>query len=66
MTYAAGFSDGERDAFKDRQNGIRRTNAWQPIGEYQRGYWDAYRPGNSDWASRMPCGKPITNEHTTT
>ena len=46
MSYAAGFSDGERDSFNDRQNGIRRVFQGEEIGEYQRGYTDRYSARN--------------------
>ena len=53
--YEAGFDAGERDAYKDRQNGIRRTQSTDPSGgEYQRGYWEAYRPRNLAWALKKP------------
>ncbi len=51
--YESGFVDGEKDAFKDRRNGIRRTVA-EPANEYQRGYRDGYTPRNLSWLLTKP------------
>ena len=62
MTYQSGFDAGERDAFKDRQNGLRRVFEDMPRGEYQRGYFDGYTPRNLEWAARRPEGQAWTND----
>lgn len=51
--YQAGFDAGERDAWKDRQNGLRRDFSGPVRGEYQRGYLDGYRPRNPGWALKQ-------------
>ena len=53
MSYAAGFADGEQDAYKDRANGMRRTVETGAYG-YMLGYSDGYRPRNPEWAARPP------------
>lgn len=52
--YESGFADGERDAFKDRRNNIRRTLSQDPTSEYQRGYRDGYTPRNLSWLLTKP------------
>ena len=53
MSYAAGFADGERDAYKDRANAIRRTVEAGAYG-YAQGYSDGYRPRSPEWSARPP------------
>ena len=50
--YEAGFDAGERDAFSDRQSGVRKPMPEKVRGHYQRGYWDGYCPRNSSWLFR--------------
>ena len=53
MTYEAGFSDGERQAFKDRRNRVTRSMPPEPT-EYARGYRDGYLPRSLAWKLREP------------
>ena len=52
MTYEAGFSDGERQAFKDRRNRVRRTLPDDDRTPYGRGYRDGYMPRSLAWNLR--------------
>ena len=49
MSYEAGFAQGERDAYADRQMALIRP-APDLSTPYGRGYWDAYRPRSATWA----------------
>jgi hypothetical protein len=51
--YAAGFADGEAQAWKDRKNLIRRDRPEQMRGEFQRGWWDGYTPRSVTWRLRV-------------
>lgn len=44
-----GFDAGERQAFKDQRNGVRRGFADDQQSDYQRGYRDGYTPRNPSW-----------------
>jgi len=57
--YELGFSEGEADAFQARAKGIRRVLNGEPMGEYQRGYRDAYTPRHPSWANRPPKLGPL-------
>ena len=52
MSYAAGFAQGERAAFADRQRGMTRPRPTEMRDEYMRGWWDGYTPRSLDWAAR--------------
>ena len=60
MNYETGFDAGERDAFKDRQDGLRRVFDDMPMGEYQRGYFDGYTPLDPKWTTRRTEGEACT------
>lgn len=53
MSYAAGFADGESQAWKDRSLNMRRVRQ-VPRNEYERGYWDGYCPRDPAWCLRRP------------
>lgn len=52
MTYAYHFDAGERQAFADRQRGIRRMPPADMTHPDTRAFWDGYRPRSSTWAGR--------------
>lgn len=52
MTYARNFSDGERQAFKDRQLGIHRRPPADMSNLATQAYWDGYLPRSPEWAGR--------------
>jgi len=54
MNYAAGFSQGEKDAYQDRLNGVRRDFSEARLGEWHQGYRDGYSPRNPEWSARQP------------
>ena len=51
MTYEAGFSDGERQAFKDRRDLVTRPMP-DPRTPYGHGYRDGYTPRSLAWKLR--------------
>jgi len=57
MNYAQGFSDGERQATKDRANGTRQTFA-EPRNEYEAGRRDGYTPRSPTWWAPCPVEFP--------
>lgn len=52
MTYAYHFEAGERQAFKDRANGVRRHQPDDMSHPDTRAFWDGYQPRSSTWAAR--------------
>lgn len=52
-TYAGGFAQGERDAFKDRRRNVVRELRADPETEEERGYWDAYSPRSATLGARQ-------------
>jgi hypothetical protein len=51
--YAKGFMQGERDAWKDKKDGVYSPG--RPLGEMseeRRGYWDGYETRSVEWNSR--------------
>lgn len=54
MSYAAGFSRGEQDAYRDRQDGLRRDFQGHGLGEWLDGYRDGYSARNPEWSARPP------------
>lgn len=49
MTYEQGFAQGEADAYRDRQAGVRTDWFGEPSNEFQRGYRDGYVPQSATW-----------------
>jgi hypothetical protein len=47
--YERGFNDGEHASWCDRKQSRPRRILGEPLGEYQRGYSDGYRPRNLAW-----------------
>ena len=62
MTYEAGFSDGERQAFKDRRNHVTRSLPDDVRTPYGRGYRDGYMPRSLVWKLREPTAVPWWQE----
>lgn len=53
--YAAGFAEGEFQAWEDRKSLVRRERPEFMRGEFLRGWWDGYSPRNLAWRLR---GRP--------
>ena len=49
MTYEQGFAQGERDAYRDRQMGLKLERMPPPQSEAARGYEDGYTPRSATW-----------------
>jgi hypothetical protein len=47
--YEHGFAEGERAAFKDRRNAVRRERPETLEPGYQQGWWDGYLPRSQWW-----------------
>lgn len=48
--YESGFADGERQAFKDRRNHVRRSRPEAQVqSTYLDGWWDGYTPRSLTW-----------------
>jgi hypothetical protein len=47
--YESGFDAGERQAFKDRHNGVRRVFSERQDTGYAAGYRDGYTPHDASW-----------------
>ena len=54
MSYEAGFSLGERQAWEDRKAGKPLEALGPPQNDLQRGYADGYTPRSSTWARISP------------
>jgi hypothetical protein len=55
MSYANGFDDGERAAFRHRKAGITLDRDFpEPQTDYERGYRDGYTPRSPGWWYGLP------------
>ena len=50
-SYAAGFAQGEHDAFHDRRAGRARELNETPSTAEEIGYWAAYSPRSATWGA---------------
>jgi hypothetical protein len=55
--YERGFAEGERCAYRDRQDGRIRFRPNDLMSSWACGFWDAYQPRTPVWALKSQAAR---------